>query len=256
MANTNLAVEKANGVALITLNHPPVNAISRAMLVELALEFDAVEVDDAVRVVVITGAGDKTFSAGADFREFAVEDVRDFQQRGAVLFDRIEHFRKPVIAALNCGAYGGGLELALCCHLRFMADTAEFAFTEVTLGIMPGWGDTQRLPRLVGRARALEYLLTGERVNAQDALICGLVNRVYKRSELLGETRTFAEKLAKGAPLAMAAILDAVVRGSDTTLAEGSRIESEYALSLGETEDALIGVTSFLQNQEPQFKGR
>ncbi len=256
MPHTNLILETENAVATLTLNHPPVNSLSLAMLHELDAALAEIERDESVRVVVITGGEVKQFSAGADFQEFANEGVREFQQKGVALFDFIEHFRKPVIAALNGGAYGGGFELALSCHLRFMADTAQLALTEVRLGIIPGWGGTQRLPRLIGRTRALEYLLTGERLNAPDALIFGLVNRVYTRESLSSETQAFAAKLAKGAPLAMAAIIDCVARGSELSLADGIAIESAHALELGQTEDAMTGVMSFVQKTEPQFQGR
>ncbi|MEP7200400.1 MAG: enoyl-CoA hydratase-related protein [Chloroflexota bacterium] len=251
-----ITVEKENAIATITLNHPPVNAITFAMLNELVTALDTLDGDDSVRVIVITGAGDQMFSAGADFQEFASDRVREFQQQGVAVFNLIERFRKPVIAAINGGAFGGGFELALACHLRFMADRAELAFTEVRLGIAPGWGGTQRLPRLIGRTRALELLLTGDRIEAQDARIFGLVNRVTTPADLMRETQAFAARLAQGAPLAMAAIMDSVVRGADMPLTDGLTLEGNYALELGETEDALIGVTSFLQRQEPKFKGR
>jgi len=256
MTFTTLNLETANAVATITLNHPPVNALSLAMLRELDAALIELERDESVRVVVITGGAAKQFSAGADFQEFSGDSVREFQRTGVALFDVIEHFRKPIIAAINGGAYGGGFELAMSCHLRFMADSAQLAVTEVKLGIIPGWGGTQRLPRLIGRTRALEYLLTGERIAAQDALIYGLVNRVYTRDALLNETQAFAAKLAKGAPLAMAAIIDCVARGLELSLADGIAIESAHALELGQTEDALLGVMSFVQKTEPEFKGR
>lgn len=248
-----LAVEA--GVALITLDRPPVNAISMALLLELERALHQLEADAAVRVLVITGAGDKTFSAGADFQEFASDSVRGFLQKGAAVFNLIEQSRKPVIAAINGGAYGGGFELALACHLRFMANSAHLASTEVRLGITPGWGSTQRLPRLIGRTRALQYLLTGDRMNAQDAAISGLVNQVATAAELLPITLDFARRLAKGAPLAMAAILDSVARGLDTTTAEGMRIEAAHALAVGESEDALIGIMSMAQGKQPEFRG-
>ncbi len=256
MSYTHLTLEKENAVATITLDHPPVNAMNLALLNELQTALNEIENDESVRAVVITGAGEKQFSAGADFQEFAGERVREFQQQGVTVFNAIEHFRKPILAAINGGAYGGGFELALSCHLRFMADTAQLALTEVKLGIMPGWGGTQRLPRLIGRTRALEYLLTGHRINPPDALNFGLVNRVVTSADLLNETKAFAARLAKGAPLAMAAIIDSVTRGLETTIAEGIKIESAHALELGQSQDAIIGVLSFMQKKEPQFKGK
>src|SRR5438309_2253945 len=252
----NLQIETEACVATITLNRPPVNALSLALLEELETALGELERDEAVRVVVLSGGAAKQFSAGADFQEFAAESVRQFQTKGGALFNRIEQFRKPVIASINGGAYGGGFELTMSCHLRFMAETAQLALTEVKLGLVPGWGGTQRLPRLIGRTRALEYLLTGERINAQDALIFGLVNRVYTRESLASETQAFAAKLAKGAPLAMAAIVDCVARGLELSLADGMAIEAAHAFELGQSEDAVIGVTSAMQKAEPQFKGR
>jgi enoyl-CoA hydratase/carnithine racemase len=244
-----------DGVATITLDRPPVNAISMALLQELERCLQKVDRDVSARVLIITGAGDQTFSAGADFQEFASDSVRDFLQKGAAVFNLIEHFRKPVIAAINGGAYGGGFELVLACHLRFMADTAHLASTEVRLGITPGWGSTQRLPRLIGRTRALQYLLTGDRMNAQEAAISGLVNQVTTAAALLPETNEFARRLAKGAPLAMAAIIDAVARGLETTTEEGLRIEAAHALEVGQSEDAVIGIMSMAQGKQPEFRG-
>jgi enoyl-CoA hydratase/carnithine racemase len=256
MTFTSLTLEKDQAVCTITLNRPPVNAISLALLNELEAALGEIERDDDARVVVITGGEAKQFSAGADFQEFSGDSVREFQAKGGTLFDVIEHFRKPVIAAINGGAYGGGFELAMSCHLRFMADAAQLALTEVRLGIVPGWGGTQRLPRLIGRTRAMEFLLTGDRINAQDAQIFGLVNRVYTRDSLQAETRAFAARLAQGAPLAMAAIIDCVARGLELDLSDGMAIESAHALELGQTEDAMIGIMSAMQKAQPQFKGR
>ena len=256
MTYTTLTLDRSQSVATITLNRPPVNAISLSLLNELETALAEVERDDSLRVVVITGGEARLFSAGADFQEFAGDSVREFQAKGGVLFDVVEHFRKPVIAAVNGGAYGGGFELAMACHLRFLADTAQLALTEVKLGIVPGWGGTQRLPRLIGRTRAMEYLLTGDRIDAQDAMIFGLVNRVYARDHLLAETQAFAARLAQGAPLAMAAIIDCVARGLELDLADGMAIEAAHALELGQTEDAMIGVMSAVQKTQPEFKGR
>ena len=255
MTNQALSLSIADRVAVITLDRPPVNAISMALLLELERTLHQLDADAAVRVLVITGAGDKTFSAGADFQEFASDSVRDFLQKGAAVFTLVEQSRKPVIAAINGGAYGGGFELALACHLRFMADSARLASTEVRLGITPGWGSTQRLPRLIGRTRALQYLLTGDSMNAQDAAISGLVNQVTTSAELLTITLEFARRLARGAPLAMAAILDSVARGLDSTTAEGLRIEAAHALAVGESDDALTGIMSLAQGKQPEFRG-
>jgi enoyl-CoA hydratase/carnithine racemase len=256
MPYSQLSADREDEVAIITLVNPPVNSITMTLLSELEDALSVIDSDEAARALVITGAGEKAFSAGADFREFAGDSVREFQRRGAALFNLIEHNRKPVIAAINGSAYGGGLELALSCHLRIQVNSALLAFTEVRLGIIPGWGGTQRLPRLIGRTRALEALLTGDAINAHDALSYGLVNRVTTQAELMSEAKALGMRLARQAPLAQAAIIDCVTRGLDGTLADGLQIEAAHALELGESEDAMIGVMSLIQKEEPQFKGR
>jgi len=256
MPYENFHVEKQDGYALITLDHPPANAISMAVISELTAILDELEQDDEVRAILLTGAGERFFSAGADVKEFGSVDPATQMDRGHALFNRIEAFPKPVIVALNGMALGGGLELAMSAHIRLAADTAEMGQPEIRLGIIPGWGGTQRLPRLIGRSRALELLLTGERISAKEALHLGLVNRVVPKDNLLAEAKALAGRLAKGPPLAMRAIIDVVRRGLDVPLEEGLAIEKGAALAVASSEDAGIGIMAFLTKQEPQFKGR
>ncbi len=256
MPYENFHIEKEDRYALITLDHPPANAISMAMVNELSAILDELEQDDEVRAILLTGAGDRFFSAGADVKEFGSVDPTTQMDRGHALFNRIEAFPKPVIVALNGLALGGGLELAMSAHIRLAADTAEVGQPEIRLGIIPGWGGTQRLPRLIGRTRALELLLTGDRISAEEALRLGLVNRVAPKDQLLTEAKALAARLAKGPPLAMRAIIDVVRRGLEVPLEQGLAIEKEAALAVTSSEDAGIGIMAFLTKQEPHFKGK
>ncbi len=249
-------LEQSEHVALLTLNRPSANAISGGVLTELSQILDELETDESTRVVVITGAGERFFSAGADIKEFGAVDVAYQVGLGQTVFRRIEAFTKPVIAAVNGLALGGGCELALACHLRFAADTAQFGQTEVQLGIIPGWGGTQRLPRLIGKTRALEYLLTGERFSAADAERFGMVNRVVPQAQLIEQTLAFARRLARGAPLAQRAILQCVDVGLTQGDAAGSELERERFTWIGTTEDAGTGIAALLMKTEPEFKGK
>lgn len=250
-----LLLEIADGVAVITLNRPKANALSLALLQELSALFDTLEQDDAARVVVITGAGEKFFSGGADIREFGQVEPREQITYGQELFRRIELFPKVVIAAVNGIAFGGACELSMACHLRFASNAAQFALPEVKLGIIPGWGGTQRMPRLLGKGRALEFMLTGEVVPAREAERIGLVNRVYPAAQFMAETMAFARRLAKGAPLAQRAILLAAEQGLTRGYDSGIATEREEIIGLISTEDAGIGIAAFLTKQEPEFIG-
>lgn len=250
-----LLLEIADGVAVITLNRPKANALSLALLQELSALFDTLEQDDAARVVVITGAGEKFFSGGADIREFGQVEPHEQITYGQELFRRIELFPKVVIAAVNGIAFGGACELSMACHLRFASNAAQFALPEVKLGIIPGWGGTQRMPRLLGKGRALEFMLTGEVVPACEAERIGLVNRVYPAAQFMAETMAFARRLAKGAPLAQRAILLAAEQGLTRGYDSGIATEREEIIGLISTEDAGIGIAAFLTKQEPEFIG-
>lgn len=257
MTDSPLKTADHGPVRVITVDRPDkLNALDRATLVALHEAFDAAADDDAVRVLVLTGSGPKAFVAGADIAEMSdlsPAQARDFSLLGQRMMRRVERMSKPVIAMVNGFALGGGLELAMCCHLRLAADSAKLGLPEVTLGLLPGFGGSQRLPRLVGRAAALELCLTGKPIDAQRALQLGLVNRVVPAESLEDETMQLAEKLAQGAPLAMRAILDAVMVGGECSLDEGLEYESAQFGLVFSTQDAREGMTAFLERRKPSF---
>jgi len=252
----NILFEKASGIATITLNSPPANALSVALLRDLAAALDDVERDNAMRVVVITGAGERFFSAGAEIKEFGVVDSNEHMKLGQGIYRRIEKFPKPVIAAINGLALGGGCEMAMSCHIRYAAESARLGQPEINLGIMPGWGGTQRLPRLIGRGRAIELMLAGDAILAPEAERFGLVNRVVPAAELKDAVQKLAQRLAMQAPLAMQAILESVDVGLELGLQAGSDAEREKFNWIAKTEDARSGITAFLSKQKAVFKGK
>jgi enoyl-CoA hydratase len=260
MAYTHLLLDRDGGVATITINRPEKrNALSTETVDELRRVVLELKRDDAVRVGVITGAGDKAFVAGADINELAVQTPvggRDHGRTGQHVFDLIEHLGKPVIAAINGVALGGGCELAMACTLRIAADTARLGQPEINLGIMPGYAGTQRLPRLVGKGRALELLLTGEAITAEEAWRIGLVNRVVPAAELPGEVKKFAQALAAKAPIAMRYIIDAVNQGLDMSLGEAQVYEATLFGLVSTTDDMREGTKAFLEKRKAEFKGR
>ena len=247
-------------VRVITVNRPDkLNALNRSTLEALHVAFDAAAADDAVRTVVLTGSGAKAFVAGADIAGMAglsAVQARDFSLVGQRLMRRIERMPKPVVAMVNGFALGGGLELAMCCHLRIAADSARLGLPEVTLGLLPGFGGSQRLLRLVGRAAALEMTLTGAPVDAARARELGLVNRVVAAAELEQETMALATKLAGNAPLAMRGILDAIHVGGECAIDDGLEYESaQFGLAFS-TDDAREGMAAFLERRKPAFNNR
>ena len=247
-------------VRIITVNRPDkLNALNRATLEALQVAFDAAADDDAVRAVVLTGSGARAFVAGADIAEMSglsAVQARDFSLVGQRLMRRMERMPKPVVAMVNGFALGGGLELAMCCHLRIAADSAKLGLPEVTLGLLPGFGGSQRLLRLVGRAAALEMTLTGAPVDAARAMQLGLVNRVVPAAELEQETMALATKLASNAPLAMRGILDAIHVGGECAIDDGLEYESaQFGLAFS-TDDAREGMAAFLERRKPAFNNR
>jgi enoyl-CoA hydratase/carnithine racemase len=243
--------------ALITLNRPPANAISEPLITEFNAALNSVQTDDSVRSVIITGAGDKIFCGGADLGSaFSGGDVEQFIRFGNSVMRKIERFPKPVIAAINGHAMGGGMEIAMACHLRLMKETARMGQTESNLGIIPGYGGTQRLPRLVGRTKALEFLLLGTQIPAAECLALRLVNRLCKEGETLDDARALARQLGKRAPLATAAIIKAVDEGLEAPMARSVDIEIEQFLPTLRSEDASEGIQAFFAKREPQFKGK
>jgi len=252
----NILFEKSGGIATIVLDHQPGNTLNLAMLHNLTTLFNDIENDHAVRAVIITGAGDRFFCVGADIRELRSIDGGEFAERGQALFRHIEALSKPVIAAINGAAFGGGCELALSCHLRIAADSARLGQPEINYGLMPSWGATQRLPRLIGRTRALELLLTGQSIGARRAEQYGLVNEVVPAAELKEATLKLAKQFAAAAPLAMKAILDCVDTGLKEGLQKGMDTERESFDWTHRTEDARIGLHAFFSKEKPEFKGR
>jgi enoyl-CoA hydratase len=247
-------------VRVLTVNRPDkLNALNRATLETLHAAFDAAAADGEVRAIVLTGSGGKAFVAGADIAEMSslsAVQARDFSLVGQRLMRRMERMPKPVVAMVNGFALGGGLELAMCCHLRIAADTAKLGLPEVTLGLLPGFGGTQRLLRLSGRAAALELTLTGAPVDAARALQLGIVNRVVPAAELEVETMALAAKLAGSAPLAMRGILDAIHVGGECAIDDGLEYESaQFGLAFS-TDDAREGMAAFLERRKPAFANR
>ncbi len=257
MAYENLIVEREDNVGTITLNRPPANPINLAVLDELDAVLTEWEKDKAVRAIIITGAGERGFSAGFDVKTAGTPDGERAMSRGQEVFRHIEKYPKPVIAALNGFALGGGCELAMSCHFRIMVDSERVVAgqPEINLGIIPGWGGTQRLPRLVGKTKALEMLLLGTRINAPEALNIGLITKISQPGQLMNDARELARALSKKAPVAMQIILDAVTRGLETTIDQGLKIELEGSQRVGKTKDAMEGMIAFIEKREPVFKG-
>ncbi len=254
-----IKVETRDEVALVTVNRPDkLNALNAATVDELRQALAQVADADDVRAVIITGAGEKSFVAGADIAELAKMTPLSgitVSRQGQDTFRFLETMRKPVIAAVNGFALGGGLELALACHFRVASENAKFGLPEVKLGIIPGYGGTVRLPRVVGRGRALEMMLTGEMVDAQEAYRIGLVNHVYPQAELLGAAQELAKKIAANGPVAVALAIEAVDNGYHTSTEDALRLESNLFGLLASTSDMKEGMSAFLEKRKAQFKG-
>ena len=260
MKYATLLHEAADGVVTITLNRPEVhNAMNEQMRQELTRCFGDVATSDEARVVVVTGAGDRAFSGGADIREFVEPQVpvRFRESRKRVDFRQaMDRCPQPIIAAIRGYALGGGLELALACDIRIAGEDAQLGLTEVNLAIIPGGGGTQRLPRLVGRGRALEMILTGARIDAREAWRIGLVERVVPAADVLAAARELARTLAEKAPVALRYAKEAVVKGLELPLADGLRLENDLATLLRTTEDRVEGAKAFLEKRKPRFTGK
>jgi len=260
MTDACLRIADHDAVRLITIHRPErLNALDSATLDALHAAADAAAEDPSVRVVVITGAGPKAFVAGADIAQMAEltpAQGRDFALRGQRMMRRFERLPKPVIAMVNGYALGGGLELAMSCHLRVAADSARFGQPEIGLGLVPGFGGTQRLLRLAGRAAALELCLTGEPVDAARALELGIVNRVVPAADLEAETMALARRLAGAAPLALRGILDCILAGGESALDEGLEFEATQFGLVFASEDMREGTSAFLAKRKPVFRGR
>ena len=252
-----LKLTREESWAVITLDRPPANAISADLMRELNLALSDVEPDDAVRSVIITGAGERIFCAGADLGSaFSGADVASFIRFGNSVVRRIERFPKPVIAAMNGHALGGGCEIAMGCHLRILKEGARMGQTESNLGITPGYGGTQRFPRLIGRGRAMEYLLLGTQIPSDECLRIGLVNRLAKEGEALNDARALARELGKRAPVATRMIIEAVDDGIHAPIDQAIEVEIRAFLTSLRTEDAGEGIQAFFQKRAAAFKGR
>jgi enoyl-CoA hydratase/carnithine racemase len=251
----NLILEKRGHIAIITLNHPPVNAWNLGLMEDFEKAIDEVENDRDSRALIITGAGEKCFSAGFDVSDAANSHITS--PKGRDIWTRIDRFSKPVIAAINGFAMGGGLELALSCHFRIMIDDpkATVGLTELNLGIIPGWGGTQRLTRIVGKAKALDMILFSKRIDAKEALSIGLINQISIKEKLMEDTVAFAEVLTKRPPLAVAAVLKAISALDYNGLGAGLKVEEEGSAIVGKSKDCVEGFTAFLEKRDPVFTG-
>ncbi len=252
-------IEIEHGIAVMTLNRPDkLNALNYALVDRMRALLDVIEVDDTIRAVIITGAGERAFSAGADIHEFsssvrlgAHAAVRDFVRRGQAMTSRLEAFCKPVIAAVNGIAFGGGCEITEAVHLAIASDKARFAKPEIKLGMPPTFGGTQRLPRLAGRKRALELLLTGEPFPPAHAMEIGLVNAIVPHDDLLPAARELAGRIIRHSPRAIGSILTAVTRGLNTSIDEGLQIESGQFAAMVPTHDLGEGIAAWIARRQP-----
>ena len=260
MTYENILFEKKNSIGYITVNRPKaLNALNIATLEELRTAFTDIRDDATVRAAILTGAGEKAFVAGADINELAQQDAiqgKAFAQRGQFIFDLLENLGKPVIACINGFALGGGCELALACTIRLASETAKLGQPEVKLGVIPGYGGSQRLPRLVGKGIAMQILLTGDMMTAQEALRVGLVNEVTTPADLIPRAEAIAQKIIANAPLAVQYAMEAVNKGMEMTLSEGLAFEAALFAVCCSTEDKKEGTTAFLEKRPAQFRGK
>ncbi len=260
MSSSQVTLEKKDKIAWITLNRPQqLNALGRKAMEELEEALEAVEREDQVQVLLITGAGERAFAAGADIQELAAlspGEAEAFSRFGQKIFQHLEELGKPSLAAVNGLALGAGCELAASCSLRIASESAKFAQPEVNLGIIPGWGGTQRLPRLIGRARALSLILTGEIIDATEAWRIGLVHKVVAASELLPFAEGLANELLRKGPLALAGVLETVIEGEGRNFEGGMALEAKTFGRVWETADRQEGLRAFLEKRKANFQGK
>ena len=258
-----IRTEIADRIAVLTIDHPPVNSFNAQVVTELEEAIDELMAEDDVKAVVITGGGTNAFVAGADIPEIKEQfesadeaGAGEFIERGHRTFLKIETAPKPILAAINGFCLGGGLELSMACHIRICSDRARLGQPEINLGIIPGWGGTQRLPRLVGKGKAIEMILTGDMITAQEAYRIGLVNKVVPGGAVLKEAQGLARKIASKSKFPTAAALEAVSSGLQVSIEEGLKIEAEQFVILKEKEDPLEGLSAFLEKRQAQFQDK
>ncbi len=257
MGYETLILTREESYAVITLNRPPANAINEQLMRDLDAALTELEKDPVVMSVIITGAGDRIFCGGADLGSaFSGDGVEEFIRYGTGVLRRIERFPKPVIAAVNGHAMGGGCEITMACHLRILKETARLGQTESNLGIIPGYGGTQRLPRLIGRTKALEFLILGTQIPASEALQLGLVNKLSKDGETLNDAKAMARQIGKRAPIATRLILQVVDQGLNTDIDRALDAEIRAMVQVLKTEDAAEGIQAFFQKRPAEFKGK
>lgn len=256
----NIIYEKRNAIAYVTVNRPKVlNALNTKTMGELRAVFEDAKDDTGVRVVLLTGSGEKAFIAGADISELqklSPVEAKDYTHRGQAVLELIENLGKPVIACINGFALGGGCEVAMACTMRIASDNAKLGQPEVKLGVIPGYGGTQRLPRLVGKGMAMQLNLTGEMISAQEAHRIGLVNEVVAAADLMSRAEAIAAKIIANAPLAIRYCMEAVNKGMEMTLAEGLFLEATLFAVTCATEDKKEGTTAFLEKRPAKFEGK
>jgi enoyl-CoA hydratase len=258
MKYENLIFEENKNIATITINRPEkLNALNNQTFVELNHLLDKIAITDSISVVIITGAGEKAFVAGADINELSQADRKggiELSLFGQSVFNKIENLGKPVIAAVNGFALGGGCELALACHIRIASENARFGQPEVNLGIIPGYGGTQRLSRIIGKGLAIEYILTGDMIPASEAFRIGLANKIYSPTELLPKSFELAEKIISKGKIAVSASLTAINAVDNISLEDGLKFEAEQFGDCCETDEFKEGTSAFLEKRKPNFK--
>ena len=260
MSFKNITLETSGNIGILTVNRPKVlNALSIDTVIELGNAIKEVKENEEIKALIITGAGEKAFVAGADISELQPlnsEEAEEYALRGQLVFSMIEGLAIPVIAAVNGFALGGGCELAMACHIRIASEKAKFGQPEVKLGVIPGYGGTQRLPRIVGKGIGMQLCLTGEIINAQRAYEIGLVNKLSAPEKLMDDAKAMAEEIISGGPCALALVIQAVNEGLETTLENGLQIEAELFGSCASTEDWKEGTQAFVEKRKADFKGK
>jgi enoyl-CoA hydratase len=255
-----IKVKKEEGVGILTVDNPPVNVLTSQAIAELSQGFDELAGSKEIKVIIVTGAGPHVFIAGADVKEIdrisSAREAEELALKGQAVLNKIESSRKPVIAAINGVALGGGMELAMACHMRIASDRAKLGQPEIILGIIPGFGGTQRMLRLAGSSKARELILTGDNITAQEALRIGLVNRVVPDGEVLKQALGLAKKIAAKSLCAIELIQEAITEGAKLSLEEGLRLEARLFGRVTETQDKKEGVRAFLEKRQPKFQDR